>query len=204
MRHTRNVLAAAAGGILALSASAGAATWVEATNGDLSGNRQSPSALDLSLGSNTVTATTGGGDLEYLRVNLPAGGRLDSLFLRSYAGPDGIAFIGLQQGTTFTVSPSAANPANLLGYAHFGSGGGDVGTDLLPSMATAGGAMGFTPPLTGGSYTFWIQQLGASTAYQLDAVVTPEPGSVLLLPAAGLMCLRRRRARAPAVTPLCN
>jgi hypothetical protein len=68
-----------------------------------------------------------------------------------------------------------------------------VGRDLLPQMGTASGAMGFTPPLTGSSYTFWIQQLGSTTSYQFDAVVAPEPGSAALLGCAGMMALRRAR-----------
>ena len=37
---------------------------------------------------------------------------------------------------------------------------------------SAAGATGFTPPLGVGTYTFLIQQLGASTAYQFDFNVT--------------------------------
>ena len=185
------VLAAGVGA--AWSATARAAAWSESTNGDLSGNRSAPSALNLTVGSNTITGTTGSGDLDYLRVNVPAGGRIQSFFLRSYSGNDATSFIGLQQGTTFTSDPNSGNTSNLLGYTHFGTSAGNVGRDLLPAMGTAFGAQGFTPPLSGSSYTFWIQQLGSTTSYQFDAVVTPEPGSAALLGCAGVMVLRRRR-----------
>ena len=173
-----------------LASGARAAVWNEATHGDISGNRQNPSALNLTLGSNLINATTSGGDLEYLRLNVPAGA-IESLFLRSYGGGDGIAFIGIQQGTTFTEDP---NTANLLGYAHFGTFAGNVGRDMLPDMGRAFGAQGFTPPLRASSYTLWIQQLGSSTTYQFDVVVTPEPtGAALIAAASAALCLRRRR-----------
>ena len=193
MRKSMWAFFVAAGTCALLPQPARAAMWIESTNGDLSGNRQSPSALNLTFGSNTVTATVGSGDVDYLRVNVPAGTRLQSLFLRSYSGNDGVAFIGLQQGTTFTESPSTAGPEDMLGYTHFGTFAGNVGEDLLPQMATAFGAQGFTPPLTGSSYTFWIQQLGPSVGFTLDAVVTPEPGSAVLLGCAGGVVLLRRR-----------
>jgi hypothetical protein len=37
---------------------------------------------------------------------------------------------------------------------------------------TAAGATGFTPPLSGQSYTFLIQQLGGNTSYQFDFSVS--------------------------------
>ena len=171
-------------GSLAFAGSARAATWNEVTQGDISGNRQSPSLLTLTPGSNLVTATTAGGDLEYLRLAVPAGGRIESIFLRSYAGFDGVAVIAIQPGTTFTEDPNTANPNNLLGYSHFGPG--NLNGNLLTPMNT--------PPLTGPNYTLWIQQLGPSTAYSLDVVATPEPaGAAVMTGLAAFTCLRRRR-----------
>jgi hypothetical protein len=192
MRNTIGVVAVLCGSLV-FAAQARAAVWNEVTQGDISGNRQSPSSLNLTAGPNLINATTSGGDQEYLRLNVPAGGRIDSLFLRSFSGFDGVAFIGIQQGSTFTEDPGTAEPIDMLGYAHFGSGAGNVGADLLPQMASGFGAQGFTPPLTGGVYTIWIQQLGSPSTYQLDVVATPEPaGAALLVGACGLACLRRR------------
>ena len=55
----------------------------------------------------------------------------------------------------------------------------------------------FTPPLGAGTYTFLIQQTGATTAYQFDFGVTsvPEPGSLCLVGLAATMALRRRTGR---------
>jgi hypothetical protein len=89
-----------------------------------------------------------------------------------------------------------------LGYTHFGPGAGNVGLDILPSMGTGAGSQGFTAPLAAGSYTFWIQQLGALTNYDFNFAVTrvPEPSSLLLavvgLGILPLLAHRRRHARA--------
>lgn len=193
----RNLIGAAVGGVLLAAPAARAAVWNEAVQGDISGNRNSPSLLPLTVGTNTINATTAGGDLEYLRLDLPAGARINSLTLQDYSGNDGVAFIGLQQGPTFTRDPGSATPGDMLGYAHFGTSAGNVGADLLPGMASAPGAEGFSTPLTSSSYTLWIQQLGSPSTYTFSVAVTPEPaGAFVVAMVGGLACLwRRRRAR---------
>jgi hypothetical protein len=150
-----------------------ATIWNEATQGDLSGNMSTPTSLMLSAGNNDLFATTQGGDLEFVTVTVPAGSTMTGLFLRSYQSFDQTAFMAVQRGTTFTESPFAPNIANLLGYSHFGGSG--IGFNLLPGLGTAQGAQGFTPPLQADSYTFWLQQLGGSTNYHLDFVVSAPP-----------------------------
>lgn len=173
-----------------------AATWNEGTNGDLSGDRLSPTSLTLSLGTNSVTATSGGSptvDREYLHVTLPAGLQLSAINVASYAGTDSKAFIGVQSGSTMTVDPAAPSAATLLGYYHFLED--DLGTNVLDDMATGPGAIGFTPPLAGSDYTFWMQQTGAPATYQLDFVTVPEPAGLTLLAVAGAALFAGRRAR---------
>jgi hypothetical protein len=172
--------------------------WDESTQGDLSGSRNAPTTLTLNLGSNDLFATTQAGDLEYITFAVPAGNLLSGLFLRDYGGPDGTAFIGVQAGTTFSVDSGTAQPADLLGYTHFGPVPGNVGSDLLPLMGSGPGAEGFTSPLPADSYTFWLQQLGQPASYQLDFVMTPIPEPTMApLYAAGLLLgawvLGRRR-----------
>jgi hypothetical protein len=157
--------------ILVASLSPGATIWSESAQGDLSGNRSAPTALVLTAGSNDLFATSQGGDLEYVTVTVPPGSTMTGLFLRVYTGFDGLAFLGMQRGTTFTESPFTPNVANLLGWTHFGPSAGNVGANLLPAIGTGPGAQGFTPPLPSDSYTLWMQQLGAPTNYQLDFVV---------------------------------
>jgi hypothetical protein len=130
--------------------------------------------------------------------------KMTSYVNASYASNDVQGFTGFNVGARFAGSAFAAG--SYAGYAHFGTGATNngpaastVGVDLFPLMANpavATGATGFTPPLGAGTYTFLIQQLGASTSYEFDAKVVPEPESVYLL-AGGLLALapmaRKRR-----------
>jgi hypothetical protein len=61
----------------------------------------------------------------------------------------------------------------------------------------AAGASGFSDPLQAGTYTFLIQQLGATTNYQFDFDVTsvPEPATLGLAALVPLF-LRRPSRRA--------
>jgi hypothetical protein len=121
---------------------------------------------------------------------------LSSLNLNSYNSTNGIAFLGMQAGTAFTVSAGAAQPSDLKGYVHFGTDVGNIGTNVLDDMGIAPGAQGFTPPLPAGPYTLWIQNAsGVATGYQFNLVVTvPEPATAGLL-GLGLLslCAWRRR-----------
>jgi hypothetical protein len=173
-----------------------ATVWSEAIQGDLSGNRLVPSVVVLAPGDNDVIATTGSGDQEYFRITVPPLGQLTGMVLKSYSGFDGTAFIGAQQGTTFTVDPFSAQPSNLYGYTHFGTNLGQVNTNILDDIASGPGAQGFTPPLGPGNYTFWIQQLGSAATYDLNfqLTVVPEPAAVIVLAlvCAGGLARRRR------------
>jgi hypothetical protein len=166
-----------------------ATIWNEGSQGDLSGNRLSPTSGPLALGNNDLFGQTQGGDLDYITFALPAGQQLTGIFLRSYQSNDSVAFVAMQTGSTFTESDSNPNPANMRGYSHFGSG--NLGSNMLPSLGgTAAGP---------NSYTLWLQQLGAPTSYRMDFVVVPEP-TTFVLTAAGLLGFAlwgaiRRRAR---------
>ncbi len=171
---------------------AGAISYSESLNGDLSGNWLAPTTLALDPGSNTVAGSMVGGDLEYLTVNLPAA--LNEVILRVYSSSQTLSFIAVLPGTTF-IAPTN-NPALLLGWTHFGPGpnGVPVGTNMLDNMGAGAGAQGFTGPLTGPVYTFWIQETGGlGVSYDLDFVVAPEPGT-LWLAALGIGALAARRA----------
>jgi hypothetical protein len=201
------VRATAAAVVFVLASSADAATFNEAINGDLSGNRSAPTMFNLTVGSNDLFATTQGGDIDVVTVNVPAGNRWSRLVLRSFtqAGFDGTAFVGLQSSSTFTVDPNIAGAANLLGYTHFGNGPGNVGSDILPSILNGFGSIGdvqnLTPPLSSGPYSLFLQQLGTANTYQLDFVVEPipEPTTIALGGASLILIVliaRRRRGLA--------
>jgi hypothetical protein len=174
--------------------------WNEGIDGDLSNSGAAPTALALSFGSNTLTATSIGGtgiDREYVAFSMPSGSQLSQVVLTAYASADALAFIGVQSGSTFTEPPTGTNPGNLLGYSHFGPGALGTGVDYLAAIGTGFGSQGFTPPLPGGNYTFWIQQTSSSSSatYTWDFVVAPEPGAIALLCAGALALplVRRRR-----------
>jgi hypothetical protein len=188
--------------------------WNQATNGALSENPAAPNAFTLSAGTNSIIATVGGGSGEtginqnWVNINIPAGLDLSNLVLASYTSTDAQGFIGVASGTSFAGGESAVNTtSSYLGYAHYGTGATNpstptnlVGDDILPLMGNnavvSPGSAGFTPPLPAGSYTFLIQQLGATTNYQFDFDVStvPEPATgALLLGLSSIFAFSRRR-----------
>jgi hypothetical protein len=185
--------------VFAQAASA-ATVWSESVNGEFSSNRLVPTNVGvLAVGTNTILGSTTSGDLDYFTFTVPASAFFTQMNLAAY-GASNLAFIAIQSGAVFTEAPATVNPANLLGYAHFGAP--HVGTDLLDDMATSNllipAAQGFSVPLAPGSYVFWVQQANPSpSSYTWDVVVVPEP-SVAVLLGAGLAALalsRRRAAR---------
>lgn len=167
----------------------------ESSHGDLSGDRLNPANFVLGIGVNSILATSLQGDIEYVHFSLPVGFSLTQVIPVSYVSNDGTAFIGVQAGTTFTEPPATANVANILGYTHFGTTPANIGQNILSAIGTGPGAIGFTPPLSGSDYTFWIQQTSSlnPTTYQIDFIVVPEPGMGLLsMVSLGLLALRRK------------
>ncbi len=174
----------------------------ESVSGDLSNSGLAPTVLTVSLGSNELFGTTGNitaVDRDYFTFAVPAGLELSSIVLlpgTQSLGPLGESFFGVQAGPQVTVSTSASNATGLLGWVHYNAG--DVGTDLLPLMGSAGlGSTGFTPPLPSGAYSFWVQEASVGTVpYGFDFAITatPEPGSWAML-LTGLALLGTRATR---------
>lgn len=197
---TRNLLTLAA---LLPTAGALGAGWNEAVDGDLSGDYQNPTVISLVPGVNTIRATSGAAatiDLEYFRLDLPAQGQIDAIYLRDFVTTsDSTAFVGVQAGTSFTfpADDAFANIGALLGWTHFGLYEGDgVGGNILPAMGSNFGSIGFAGPLTGPSYTFWSQQQGQPITYELEFVVSngvPEPATLTGAVAALLAGVLGRR-----------
>ena len=158
--------------ILATTVYAGS-DYDESEDGDLSNDRLNPTVISLSQGSNTVTATSVAGDLEYFTIQIPSGFQLDKLILTSYDSTDDKSFIAVQSGSTFTEPPLGTDVSNLLGYSHFGTGLNQIGTNILDDLAGGSGAIGFVSPFPGGNYTFWSQEVGSSPAtYTFDFQVS--------------------------------
>ncbi|HZZ29119.1 MAG TPA: PEP-CTERM sorting domain-containing protein [Pirellulales bacterium] len=187
-------------------------TYNESTSTDLSNNQAAPTSFSLTSGTNPVIGNVGAavGDMQdWIAVSVPSGFQLSSLILHSYISNDVQGFTGFQAGSAFSGNPQTA-PSAYEGYTHFGTAAQNgvlaavnlVGQDLLPVMANpadAPGSQGFTPPLAAGTYTFLVQQSGASTSYEFDFGVTavPEPASLGLMGLAGAALLavafRRRK-----------
>ena len=152
----------------------------------MSGNYQDPTPLALNYGSNTVTLITGydtmgNFDLDYLRIDLPAGGRLTNLFLPAFNG-DSVSFFGFQAGSAMSFDPEEDNfdcITECIGFSHFGPGassyGGGVGGDLLAAANIFGpenGGLPFDVPLPDAQYTFWFQEINDAVTYELNFVVS--------------------------------
>ena len=148
----------------------GPQTHDEAIDGDLSDDRLIPTEITLGMGSNVISGTAGGGDLDYVTFEVPVGYLLANVNLTAYSGSR-VSFIGIVSGTQVMVDPAMPAAEDLLGYHLFGEG--DIGNDILPSMGTGANAMGFTPPLPAGNYAIWIQDTAGAESYQFDFVLIP-------------------------------
>jgi len=183
-------------------ASANLVVFDEARDGDASDNRFAPTTVALGAGVNTIRGFSGQSptpdvhDLDYITFTVADGFRLDSFVLQSASAGGAFSFVGMQEGPIVTIPAdwySVESP--LLGWAHFGSA--DVGSDLLPVMATSPGSVGFSGPLGAGTYALWIMELNTSEPYSysfgLGVTAVPAPSVLALAAAFGLF--PRRRAR---------
>jgi hypothetical protein len=198
--------------VLLATALAKGTIYNEAISGDLSNDPAMPTALTLTLGSNSVIGTVSGFDngdgQDWVSFTIPTGFVMTSYVNSEYDSTDDQGFTGFQFGPSFSGDQFAAG--SYAGYAHYGTDATNpdgtppsstVGVNLLPRMANpnfAPGATGFTRPLAAGTYTFLIQQGDpVPTGYEFDMNVraVPESGSSLCLLGMGglaILALRRR------------
>lgn len=166
----------------------------ESIHGDFSGVPGAPSSFMLDAGDNLFSGSTIGGDFDIIHMTIST--ELIALELVGYTSIDNLGFIAMQSGAIWTEGLGGAiNPANLLGWSHFGPGNGTVGTDILDDMAISPGSIGFSLPLGSGDYTFLIQQTGgAQIDYQFNFITAiPEPSLWALMAFAVLMLSIRHR-----------
>jgi hypothetical protein len=201
-------------GILVATVMPGATIYNESSQGDLSNSGLTPTLLPISLGSNTLTGTTGrdataGIDRDYFTIVIPTGLQLTSMIEQPGTTVGGAtSFIGLQAGSQVTVATNATDATGLLGWFHYGS---TPNADILPLIATPNqGSSGFTPPLGPGTYSFWIQDFNLGVFnYGFNMVLAqattpsaaPEPGSYLLaITGLGVVIASAKRARRQVTT----
>lgn len=149
---------------------AAASDYNESRDGDLSNDRLNPTVLTVSAGDNRITATSIQGDPEYFTVTVPDDATIDQIVLEAYTSDDDRAFLGVQAGTIMTVDAAIPTPTELLGWVHLGPDFTPLNTNMLDQLAAASGAIGFTPPLPAGDYTFWTQQTSETdvTTYTIN------------------------------------
>ena len=201
----RQVLAVWTLALASAGPAAAISVYDEAVDPDFSNSRAAPTAVTFGLGQNDVFGVTGsspasGVDRDYFTFAIPAGSALVSLTVLNVGLSAGNAsFLGLQAGATVTVDPvGAALPnaaAPLLGYKLLSPA--DIGLDILPNIATAASAAGFTPPLGPGQYSVWLQDGNSAPstyALRFDVSTVPEPGTILLI-GTGIVALGRLQRR---------
>lgn len=150
------------------SAGASAAGYMEKKSGDMSGDGLNPTAVKLKLGDNVVDGDYGKAnnvvDRDYFTIKIGAGQQLSAITLDAKTVIGGnSSFIGMQKGKQVTVDPNAADPADLLGWAHYGTP--DEGRDILPDICAGAGAKGCTAPIGPGTYSFWVQELATCACH---------------------------------------
>jgi hypothetical protein len=153
-------------------AQTGGSDWVE-----FSANPMLPTSLSQMPASAEVLILHGNvrqGDVDYVRIDIPANKSLASLKLIHYRSEDKIAFFALQRGQVF----DAGNDINrMMVYGHLGPADMPVqgsvpifklGQDIAKSLSAA--------QRSTGSIVLWMQQTGSqSTDYAFEIRLSSSP-----------------------------
>ncbi len=158
---------------LSCAASVVAEDYRESSNGDLSDDPLQPTVIPVDEGENRVRGQTIDfpTDRDIFTLVVPPGLEITGLFLSEFelisSPSDGGSLIALEEGDQITDLNSSDN---LRGFVIAGTTSGtEVGDELLDDL---GGG-----PLGPGSWTFWIQNTGSITAYELTALAEPQPAA---------------------------
>lgn len=158
---------------LACAASVMAEDYRESVDGDLSNDPLQPTVIMIDEGDNRVRGQTIDipTDPDFFTFVVPPGLAITGLSLSEFVlvtnGSDGGSLIALEAGTQITDVNSSDN---LRGFVIAGEASGTrVGDELLDDL---GGS-----PLGPGSWTFWIQNTGSITEYELTALAEPFAGA---------------------------
>lgn len=146
------------------------ATSVDEGNiGDFSNDPANPTPWTLGAGANTLRGSTSIPDNDYVAFTVGPCDTLDTITVTNFTsvGNDDRGFVALQQGSAFTVPEEEASTriGQLFGYRHYGTA--DINQDILTEIGQGQGAIGFTAPLSAGTYTMWLNQTGDETQFTL-------------------------------------
>jgi len=180
---------------LSCAASARGALIDESISGDISSEIANPTPFTLDLGSNLITAHSGGlgssgatdgSDAEFLRVIVPDGLTLQAISVVSREGASARSFIAYNVGDAL----SGQGTGDIMDGALFEATTQDLLDGSSSSNTDESLGVDFLGP---GSYAFWIQETAGSVHYTLNFLTTPEPtpGALFAL-GLGLLALLRR------------
>jgi hypothetical protein len=207
---------------LGLGATANATGYDEGTQGDLSDSAGAPTNIGaLTLGDNHIIGSSipsgppipndhgalTNQDDDFFTFTVPTGDLLSHFELGGDSSIDSgdRFFLGIYKGDTAPVDPTNPTPSGLLGYTL--PGAPDIGTDLLPALATSNEPgfpslrKHFSGSLPAGAYTVWLVDGDRPVHYDLNLAVSPVPEPTMwTLLIAGIgstgAMLRRRRTQA--------
>ena len=175
----------------------------EANDGELSGDNTSPTQLAIfDVGFNTVAGTVvdalgANPNVDVFTFEVASGTQLDGIFLNSFNSTDNVAFIGLNDSTSFpfnaTDLSNSPDQSQFIGGLLFGD---NVGTNLIADIGDGSIGAGFSSPLLAGDYTVYLQQLGTATVdyeFGFNVSAVPEPGAAVALMLFGIAGMARRR-----------
>lgn len=135
------------------------ATWHEASGAPLQ-----PSPLSLQQARTVLLhGSVVRGDADYIRWDVPAGQKLQSMRLIHYVSSDPIAFFALQRAAVFD---AGFDVSRMLVHGHMGPP--DIKRNVVQEVAES--------QLLAGPMTLWFQQTGsAATEYAIELVFSPAP-----------------------------
>jgi len=137
----------------------------ESTDGELSDNGSTPTALTFEFGDNVVIAEQASDSPDYFTFSVPDGYELSELIVEGFSIADP-GFIGIAEGTII----DGGEAGDLLGGLVYGTG--DLDTNILPEIGTLDGATGFIDTLPAGEYTVWLNQTGQTSTARLNFVIS--------------------------------
>jgi len=142
----------------------------ESIDGDLSNDNTAPTSIDFVVGNNRINSSQSDSDVDYFTFNIPTGYVLSQVVIEEYISDDSTAFIGISEGTTFSVDASNRDATNLLGGSLYGSS--NVTSNLLPNIGTLQDAQGFSGSLPIGDYSIWLNQTGSTSNAIINFIVS--------------------------------